>query len=82
MATDSLFLKLKSQADLKGSLSEQITIRLTASEKEILSKKATALSMSNEDLLREYIVCETQAFNNGVSNSRSRSKSSPKSVSN
>jgi hypothetical protein len=71
---DSVFENLKRQQARKSNLTETITVQISSEELAILEKKADAISMSKEELLREYIL-STQALKNET---KSKPKSKPK----
>lgn len=58
---DNIYEELKKEKAKKRSLTESVTVRLTVEEKAVLEQKSGDLSMSNGELLREYIL-RTPAF--------------------
>lgn len=60
---DKIFDALKANAKKRQGLDQTITIKVSANELEILTKKAEVLDLDIEDLLREYVL-GTAAFDN------------------
>ncbi|MDD5716883.1 MAG: hypothetical protein PHW64_03695 [Sulfuricurvum sp.] len=74
---DTLYLKKKKEAELKGALSEKITISLTEKEMEILKRKADDFAQTPEETLRDYIL-QGAAFDASVFEEKKKKTSGKK----
>lgn len=62
---DNIYLKKKKEAELRGALTEQITISLTPEELQILQRKADDFKEDIEQTAREYLI-QGSAFDTSV----------------
>lgn len=73
--SDKLFGKLKETVDKNNELNGSVLVKVSDNEMSILVKKAEALGMDKETLLREYIINDGSAFDGSVFEGKKRSKS-------
>lgn len=62
---DKTFERLKKEVEKKVALTEEITIKISSVELEILKKKAALLGIEIEELVREFLV-DSSAFDVSV----------------